>query len=234
MLIDQHVSGVILRPSRQLKEPSRNIELLLENDIPVVVVDVKIPNISGVSQILCENVQGGYDGISYLLSSGHQNIAVVAPDTDSDPGLEYPGNLRLRGIKQAIAEYTQPLNIHYIFTDHPSRYENGYFGAQQVFENHPETTAIFAITDMIAIGVMHAAHENNIHIPNELSVFGYDDIPLSSYILPQLSTIAQPIKSMGELAARTLLEHLRDKQTPVRTVMLENSLKIRDSTKPLL
>jgi LacI family transcriptional regulator len=84
---------------------------------------------------------------------------------------------------------------------------------------------------MIAIGVMHAAHEKNIQIPDELSVFGYDDIPLSSYILPQLSTIAQPIKSMGELAARTLLDHLHDKQTPVRTVMLENSLKIRGSTK---
>lgn len=234
MLIDQHVSGVILRPSRQLKEPSRNIELLLENDIPVVVVDIKIPNIAGVSQVLCENVQGGYDGMRYLLSIGHQNIVVVAPDVDSDPGLEYPGNLRLRGIQQAIADHTQPLNIHYIFTDYPTRYENGYFGAQQVFEKYPDTTAIFAITDMIAIGVMHAAHEKNIHIPDDLSVLGYDDIPLSSYILPQLSTIAQPIKSMGELAARTLLDHLRDKHTPVRTVMLENSLKIRESTKRLL
>ena len=70
-----------------------------------MIVDVKIPNISGVSQILCENVQGGYDGMSYLLSSGHRNIAVVAPDVDSDPGLEYPGNLRLRGIQQAIADH---------------------------------------------------------------------------------------------------------------------------------
>lgn len=234
MLIDQHVSGVILRPSRQLKEPSRNIEHLLENDIPVVVVDVKIPNINGVSQILCENVQGGYDGMRYLLTSGHQHIAVVAPDVDSDPGLEYPGNLRLRGIQQAIADHSQSVNVHYVFTEHPTRYENGYFGAQQVFEKYPDTTAIFAITDMVAIGVMHAAHESNVRIPDELSVLGYDDIPLSSYILPELSTIAQPIKAMGELAASTLLEHLRDKQTPVRTVMLENSLIIRDSTKSLL
>lgn len=233
MLIDHHVSGVILRPSRQLDSPSRNIDQLLENDIAVVIVDVQVPKIKKVSQILCKNVQGGYDGMTYLLSLGHQHIAVVAPDVDSDPSLEYPGNLRLRGIQQAIIDYPHRIDVHYIFTDHPSRYENGYLGAKQIFKEYPETTAIFAITDMIAIGVLHAANENNIRVPDDLSVLGYDDIPISSYVIPQLSSIAQPIKAMGELAAQTLLEHLRDKQTPARTIMLENSLKIRDSTKSL-
>lgn len=234
MLIDHHVSGVILRPSRQLKTPSKNIEQLLENDIPVVIVDIKIPNTKAVSQILCENVQGGYDGMKYLLSIGHQRIAVVAPDVDSDSGLEYPGNLRLRGIQQAIIDHAKAIEVNYIYTDHPSRYENGYFGAQQVFEDYPATTAIFAITDMVAVGVIHAAHENNVRIPEHLSVLGYDDIPLSSYVIPQLSTIAQPIQAMGELAAHTLLTHLRDKNAPVRTVMLENTLHIRESTRSLL
>ena len=233
MLIDQHVSGVILRPSRQLDTLSTNIERLLENDIAVVIVDVKIPNTKTVSQILCENVQGGYDGMTYLLSLGHQHIAVVAPDVDSDPSLEYPGNLRLRGIQQALNDHPKSIETHYVFTDHPSRYENGYFGAKQIFEQYPDVTAIFAITDMIAIGVMHAAHENHIRIPHDLSILGYDDIPLSSYVIPQLSTIAQPITAMGELAAHTLLDHLRNKRTPIRTVMLENSLKIRDSTRIL-
>jgi LacI family transcriptional regulator len=234
MLIDHHVSGVILRPSRQLQTPSRNIEQLLENDIPVVIVDVKIPNTKAVSQILCKNVQGGYDGMKYLLSIGHQHIAVIAPDVDSDSNLEYPGNLRLRGIQQAIMEHGNSIDVNYLYTDHPSRYENGYFGAKQVFEDYPKITAIFAITDMVAIGVMHAAHQYNVGIPDDLSVLGYDDIPLSSYVIPQLSTIAQPIKAMGELAAHTLLTHLRDKTAPIRTVTLENTLHIRDSTQSIL
>ena len=72
----------------------------------------------------------------------------------------------------------QPVNVHYIFTEHPTRYENGYFGAQQIFEKYPATTAVFAITDMVAVGVIHAAHETNVRIPDDLSVLGYDDIPL--------------------------------------------------------
>jgi LacI family transcriptional regulator, galactose operon repressor len=233
MLIDHQVSGVILRPSRQLDHPSQNIERLLENNIAVVIVDVKVPNTQGVSQILCQNVQGGYDGMSYLLSLGHRHIAIIAPEVDSDSNLEYPGNLRLRGIQRAVDEHIDAVEPCYIFTNHPSRFENGYFGAMQVFEQYPETTAIFAITDMIAIGVIHAAHKNNIHIPTDLSVLGYDDIPLSSYVIPQLSTIAQPIKAMGELAAQTLMQHLRNKNTPARSIMLENTLTIRDSTQRL-
>jgi DNA-binding LacI/PurR family transcriptional regulator len=83
---------------------------------------------------------------------------------------------------------------------------------------------------MIAIGAMHAGYDVGITIPDELSILGYDDIPTASHILPKLSTIAQPIEKMGEIAAQTLLDHMSDPNAPIRSITLENNLKIRSTT----
>jgi DNA-binding LacI/PurR family transcriptional regulator len=95
---------------------------------------------------------------------------------------------------------------------------------------HPEITAIFATTDILAIGAMQAAHRLGIKLPGDLSILGYDGIMESGITFPALSTIRQPIHEMGELAARTLLTQIRQPSAPARQIVLENSLLLRDST----
>lgn len=231
MLIDLQVTGVILRPSRQITQSPKNIEKLLDNDIHVVVVDVQMPD-TKVSQVLSQNTQGGYDGVNYLVSLGHRHIAIIAPEIDRSPKLDFPGNLRIRGIQRAFSELEEVADPVYLFSTEASRFDNGYFGAKQLLKTHPQITAIFTITDMVAIGVMHAARELGIQVPDDLSVLGYDGIPISSYVIPQLSTMAQPITEMGEMAARTLLDLMNEDDVPIRSIILENRLHIRGSTAP--
>lgn len=230
MLIDYQVGGVILRPNAPFDQSIKSIEKLLENDIPVVVLDIEIPN-ARVSQILSHNHNGGYKGAKYLLELGHRHIAVIASEVDQSPSLK-SGSLRIRGIQQAFLDFPEPVEPIMQFSEEISRFDDGYLSAKEIFQTHPEVTAIFALTDMIAIGAMHAAEEFDLSIPYDISMLGYDGVPVSAYVIPQLSTIVQPIKEMGKIAAHTLLEHIKKDATSVRSVMLENQLAIRGSTMP--
>ena len=231
MLIDYQVSGVILRATIPSMQSVKSIEKLLDNNIPVVALDVEVPDIR-VSQILSHNFDGGYQGAKYLLALGHRHIAIIAPEIDRDTSLNYPGNLRIKGIQQAFSDFPEPVEPIIHFSNKKNTFDNGYSSAEYIFMSHPEVTAIFAITDMIAIGTLHAARDNRLNVPGDLSVLGYDGLPISAYVIPQLSTIIQPIQDMGEIAARTLLEHMKKENMPVRSIILDNELAIRDSTAP--
>jgi DNA-binding LacI/PurR family transcriptional regulator len=102
--------------------------------------------------------------------------------------------------------------------------------AELLLANNPAITAIFATTDILAIGAMQAAHRLGIRVPEELSILGYDGIMESNMTFPTLTTIRQPINEMGELAARTLLTQIRRPDAPAQQIVLENTLLLRDST----
>ncbi len=102
-----------------------------------------------------------------------------------------------------------------------------------MFQQEPPPTAIFALTDVMAIGVIHATSELGLTLPDDLSVVGFDNISLASYVIPALTTIAQPIYTMGETAAQILLRHMRNGDEPIETVKLKTELIVRKSTAPL-
>lgn len=234
MLIDHQVHGVVLRPAFSYQRSLKMVDKLLKHDISVVLIDIALPDAKHVSQVLSQNFQGGYDGLNYLIELGHRQIVVIAPDTDRDirTKREPPGHLRLRGIQQAHVELDHAAEVTYLYTKETDHFKAGYDAAFQIFEQYPATTAIFAISDVMAAGAMHAGREAGVAIPQDLSVLGYDDIPTAIHVIPQLSTIAQPIAKMGEIAAQTLLDHMLDHSAPVRSIMLENTLKVRGTTAP--
>ena len=92
---------------------------------------------------------------------------------------------------------------------------------------------MFAIGDQVAVGVLHAAAERDLDVPADLSVIGYDDIPLASHVIPRLTTIAQPIFAMGTKAVQVLLDRIRDPAAGSRTILLETRLVKRNSTAPV-
>lgn len=229
LLIEQQVSGVILRPTRFSDHSVKNIEKLLKNKIRVVSVDIAIPD-ANISQILTKNQEGGYLAMQHLVEYGHRHIAIIAPSIDQDESLNFPGNLRIRGINQAVEEYHGEVQPVFIFNKEWDQFKNGYSGMQQVIESYPQVTAVFGITDMVAIGAMHAAFENGISIPQDMSIMGFDGVAPSEYVVPPLTTMVQPIHQMGIMAARTLLDHMKDEDAPTRSIIMENRLQIRGST----
>jgi LacI family transcriptional regulator len=95
-------------------------------------------------------------------------------------------------------------------------------------------TAIFACNDLMAYGVIHAATEKKIHVPNQLSIVGFDDIYLSTYSNPPLTTIKQPRLEMGDEAVNALVLLMKNPERPARRNLLNAELVVRSSTMPLL
>ena len=108
----------------------------------------------------------------------------------------------------------------------------GYGAAVQLLADNPPS-AIFAGNDMIGFGVLRAAAERNLRVPAELSVIGFDDIQMSRYVYPALTTVGQSILQLGETAAELLLRRIATPQLPVDQRIVTPSIVLRESTAPL-
>jgi LacI family transcriptional regulator len=223
MMLRQRVDGVILVPTTYSKE---SFELALEQNIPIVIADRDLPDLR-VNRVLADNFQGGYLGVRHLLELGHRQIGIVAAPLHSEPI-----GKRIKGALQAFADFGIDHDPALVVTGDQRQFEMGYAGARQALQQSPSPTAIFALTDVMAIGAIHAAFELGLALPDDLSIVGFDDIPLASYVIPALTTIAQPIYTMGETAAQILLRHMRNGDQPIETVKLETELIARKSTAP--
>lgn len=110
------------------------------------------------------------------------------------------------------------------------QYDLGFHAALSLLEPQPPPSAIFALTDVTAIGVMHAAVSRGLSIPAQLSVLGFDGIELGAYLIPALSTVAQPIEALGKTAAQILLKQVGRAQIEDQHIVLPTQLMQRAST----
>ncbi|MNF96974.1 Ribose operon repressor [compost metagenome] len=108
----------------------------------------------------------------------------------------------------------------------------GYSAAATLLEHNPPS-AIFAANDMIGIGVLRAAAERNIRVPTDLSVIGFDDIQISRYVYPALTTVGQSILQLGEMAAGVLLRRIATPSLATEQRIVTPSIVMRESTAPL-
>jgi len=224
MLLRQRVDGVIFVPTGHSAQTLARLQAMT---IPAVLVDRDLVGVSQVSKVLSNNVHGGYLGMRHLLELGHRQIGIIGAHEYSDSMAQ-----RLHGAQQALAEYGLS-NPPMVLMDALGQFEMGYSAGMRLLCLEPRPTAIFALTDVIAVGVLHAAAELAIRLPQELSVVGFDDIPLAAYSIPALTTIAQPITEMGEQAVAILLRHIQQPDLPVEVMTLATRLVIRHSTAAL-
>lgn len=231
-MIDMRAEGVIIRPTTATARTMGHVELLRRAGIAVVFTDMK-PNIPSVSSVICDNFSGGHEGMRHLLDLGHRRIGVIAGEqaaparaTRSGPvGLE-----RVLGMAQACRSLAPDAELIFSRPFPAANIEIGASETELLLAANPGITAIFATTDILAIGAMQAAHRLGIRVPEDLSILGYDGIMESMITFPTLTTIRQPIHEMGELAARTLLTQIRQPGAPAQQIVLENGLLLRDST----
>jgi LacI family transcriptional regulator len=224
MLLRQRVDGVIFAPMGQ---SSDNIRHLLERKIPVVIVDRDLPELKGVNRVLTDNYRGGYDGMCHLLELGHRQIGIIGAPFYSEAMIQ-----RVRGTQQALMDFGVTPDPQMLITDTLQQFEMGYAAGRTLLDKPHPPTAIFALTDVIAVGVLHTAATLGLKLPDDLSIVGFDNIPLASYVVPELTTIAQPIYQMGEMATQLLLRQMQNFETPVTTIVLKDELVLRKSTMP--
>lgn len=233
-MMEMRAQGVIIRPSAFTTRTLRHANLLRERGVAVTFVDMK-PRLAAMSSVVCDNYSGGYEGMRHLIELGHRKIGVVAGGVAQKGGGSDVGSERVRGIRQAAQDLATDVEIIFSppFTE-TSSFEVGRECGQAMITRERDITAIFATTDMLAIGVLHAAHGLGLDLPRDLSILGYDGVLESTVTFPTLSTIAQPIEEMGRIAAMTLIDHMRGTVRTPRQVVLENTLIPRDSTRSIL
>ena len=231
-MLEMRVQGVIIRPSAATARTVKQINMLRERGIALSFVDMK-PKVAAISSVVCDNFSGGYQGMRHLIELGHRRIGVAAGIVAQKGGSSDVGSERVRGIKQAAADLADDVEIIWSPPFDIASFEIGREIGDTMIRNNPGMTAIFATTDMLAIGVMHAAHALDLDLPKDLSILGYDGVLESTVTFPTLSTIAQPIHEMGQLAATTLIDHMTGASKTPRQVVLENTLIHRASTSPL-
>lgn len=221
MLLRQRVDGVIIVPTGRSVQGLRQF---IESNVPVVLVDRDLPLLQ-VNKILCDNRKGAYEGMRHLLELGHTRIGIIGAPTYSEVTIQ-----RLEGVRQALADYNVQIDPERMIVGTLQQFEMGYSSGLQLLKQRIMPTAIFALTDVIAVGVLHAAAEMKLRVPDDLSVVGYDDIPLAAYSVPALTTVAQPIYGMGEAATRLILDRLQNNDRAPQTLTFDCHLVVRQST----
>lgn len=191
--------------------------------VPLVVVDYHNEG-SASPHVSVDNLRAGYSATRYLIQKGHRGIGMITGPLYVQSAME-----RLRGFRLALDEagiaFEQKWVIEGDFT------EAGGFAATQaiVSSGGPLPTAIFCSNDLTAAGALRALKQAGVSVPGDMSIVGFDDLPVARLITPALTTMAQPMREMGEIAARMLLRLISGDRLETDRIILEAKLVVRES-----
>lgn len=222
VLLEKRIDGLIVASAGG---DSGLVQGLAGVRTPMVIVDRGLEGVDA-DLVRIDHEYGAYLATRHLLELGHREIATISgPATTSVAQMRLAGFCR--ALKDAGLEVPAQRMVESDFTS-----TGGYNAAATLLESNPPS-AIFAANDMIGIGVLRAAAERNIRVPTELSVIGFDDIQMSRYVYPALTTVGQSILQLGEMAAGVLLRRIAKPDLTIEQRIVTPSIVIRESTAPL-
>jgi LacI family transcriptional regulator len=224
VLIAKQVDGVIFIAAGSNHE---HLSELTGAGIPVVVADRDIPH-TLADVVLIDNERGGYDATRYLIGLGHRQIACVAGPSDLNPSAD-----RVQGYRRALEQAGIHVREQWIVPG-DFRFQGGEAAVEELLRLHQSPTAIFACNDMMAIGALRAIRGSGRQVPGDVSVIGFDDIPLASAVMPALTTVAQPMVELATLATQYLIAQIQDDDhiKPRQRTVLDAKLVVRGSCAP--
>lgn len=196
------------------------IDRLVQTNMPLVIVG-RPAQTAEVSYIDVDNVEAAYSAVSHLVRLGYRRIATITGPCNTAVGLDRSDGYR-KALEERGREVDEDLIAEGDFTE-----MGGYYAMQRLLLARPD--AVFAASDIMAIGAMRAAREAGLSIPAELAFVGFDDLPLTSQPDPQLTTIRQPVYQFGVKAVEILNDLIENGLTPARRVIMDTELVIRDS-----
>lgn len=210
------------------------ITTLNQRGVPMVLVDGEpVPDVSAIE---VDDRGGARAACDYILGLGHRRIGIVAFEAGvHETGPRYRGPLarRIEGITDALADAGLRLNSPGIaVTEAPCDREGGQQAFRRLCARPDRPTAILALSDILAVGVLDAARDAGVSVPAELSVTGFDDQPEASWTTPGLTTVRQPVETKGRLAADLLVDSIHSRLDHAQQRRLPTTLVIRGSVGP--
>ena len=220
MLQKKMVDGIILKSVRRTDD-YQNIKL------PLMIMEPYSKN-HELNSVVIDNEFGGYLAAKHLLECGYRNIAFILGREDY-----FASNCRLKGAAKALEEYSLPFNEKLVI-DGSFSIEGGRKAAKHLFEERNQLIdAIFGMDDLISMGVLQYCKENNINVPEDVGVIGFDDISYAGLPQIELTTVRQPNFELGKMLFEILLEEIKGKDTkrPIKQTIINPELKIRKTTR---
>ncbi|HUR06776.1 MAG TPA: LacI family DNA-binding transcriptional regulator [Nonomuraea sp.] len=224
-LASRRTDGVVVVASKL----STGVQAQLSSrSLPFVVVDPEGEPAPGVVSVGATNWHGGLAATRHLLELGHRRIAMI-----SGPADMLCSQARVDGYRAALE--TAGLEVDPTLIRRGTfLVDSGHDQGHALLSLPDPPTAIFAGSDLMAFGVFEAARQRGLRVPEDLSVVGFDDLPLSKSAWPPLTTVRQPLQEMAALATRTVLAMKRGEPPESRRVELATDLIVRESTAALV
>ena len=230
LLQGQRLDGVIYL-SGAGAAPSSILDLAKSG--PVVLVDERIPGFD-LPAVVADSRRGAREVAAYVLGQGHRRIAIIG-----GPPVLWTADQRLAGYREAIAAASlNPDEIPVAVGDY--RQESGYRLAEELLSGPVETrpTALLCANDQMAIGAIEYCRSAQLKVPEDVSVVGFDDVPIARLIAPALTTVGQPAREMGYAAAKLLFTRIDppgpdgDGAEPPEPPLFSATVQIRESVAP--
>jgi LacI family transcriptional regulator len=221
VLASHDTDGVILVTSELTAD---QLDQLRAADIPLVVVDPVNPPPLDLPSVGATNWAGGLAATEHLLHLGHRRIGAIA-----GPGDYLCSRARIDGYRSALERAGVPFDPALV-RNGDFQHEGGFARGAELLGLPDRPTAIFAGSDQQAFGVYEAARQSGLRIPQDLSVVGFDDLPVARWVSPPLTTVRQPLAEMGSTAAQMLGDLIEGVPLRSNRVELSTTLIVREST----
>ncbi len=231
-LTSHSVDGLIVA-TRANDSGDEYLKSIVENNVPVVAIGRDFFH-EQIDYISADNLHGGFEATQHLIDLGHRRIGFIGATLENEAKLK-----RLQGYLNALEEHGIEIDERLVTgcrevrTGVPgySTEKIGYEGMKRLLSLPNRPTAIFARNDFTAIGAMTAVKETGLQIPQDVAIIGFDDIPLAVHMSPSLSTVRQPMRLQGQIAAELLLRRIEsDVDLSREEKILNCELIIREST----
>lgn len=227
LLINKRVDGIIMSLSNESNN-DEHIKGIISREIPFVMFD-KIAKLTTCSKVVIDDQKAAFNATQHLIDNGCKKIAHIRGPLNPQNSID-----RYIGYKKALEKNNIPFDPKLVYTCEKVTFLEGKDFAEQIIQEHPDVDGIFAITDLVAVGVLAFCNENNIKIPGQVAVIGFSNWFMSQVITPKLSTVDQPSHEMGIASFNLLLEEINSRKEGIqfnpRTIELDTSIIVRDSS----
>ena len=176
-----------------------------------------------ISYVTIDNELAAYHAVKHLIKIGHQKIAMI----NSNEKFLYARE-RKQGYERALKESGLSIYPEWVYTTENLEFDSGRQAMKKLLNRDIRPTAVFTVSDILAIGALKEINATGLHVPEDIAVIGFDKINFSNMTYPTLTTIAQPMYQMGSMSAQMLINKISGKRTD--SIILDHELVIREST----
>ncbi|MET3696931.1 LacI family transcriptional regulator [Bacillus oleivorans] len=205
-------------------DPTVNMQKLneLAENHPVILCS-EYEEGGSIPYVTIDNELAAYQAVKHLIKLGHDKIALI----NSDEKFLY-ARQRRNGYERALREFELPIRNEWIYHTKDLDFQNGVQAVRMLLQQEEKPSAIFAVSDTLAIGALKGINVSGLHVPNDIALVGFDNISFSNMTNPTLTTISQPMYNMGCTAAEMLISSIKEEK--VESIVLDHELLIREST----